>query len=343
MDTWENRVITAKGLALQTKLFAGNTLTITRAVTGTGYVTPALLKDQTAVSGEKQTLEFRNKTYPEESKCALPCRLSNQGLAEGYTAMQVGIYANDPDEGEILYAIAQATSGEGTVVPSETESPGFVAEWQFIFGFGQADSVELSVSPSYTATIEMIEELWAAMDGKSDVDLTNIENSDFAKKAMEAKAGNITVTTEGTGSAYTATIPGVTELYPGLTFNIIPHVVSASTGPTLNVNGTGALPLRQRLSTNTGSFTTGSIATWLSAGKPVSVTYDGTMWLVNHARPSATSIYGTMPIEKGGTDATTAAGARENLGAAPAYTYGTEDLEAGTSELETGKLHFVYE
>ena len=28
---------------------------------------------------------------------------------------------------------------------------------------------------------------------------------------------------------------------------------------------------------------------------------------------------------------------------APAYTYGTEDLEAGTTPLATGKLHFVYE
>lgn len=28
---------------------------------------------------------------------------------------------------------------------------------------------------------------------------------------------------------------------------------------------------------------------------------------------------------------------------APAYTYGTTDLTAGTSELETGKLYFVYE
>ena len=29
--------------------------------------------------------------------------------------------------------------------------------------------------------------------------------------------------------------------------------------------------------------------------------------------------------------------------ATPAYTYGTEDLEAGTTALETGRLHFVYE
>ena len=31
------------------------------------------------------------------------------------------------------------------------------------------------------------------------------------------------------------------------------------------------------------------------------------------------------------------------IGAAPAYTYSTTDLTAGTSPLETGKLHFVYE
>ena len=33
----------------------------------------------------------------------------------------------------------------------------------------------------------------------------------------------------------------------------------------------------------------------------------------------------------------------EDIGAAPAYTYGTNDLEAGVTELEAGKLYFVYE
>lgn len=28
---------------------------------------------------------------------------------------------------------------------------------------------------------------------------------------------------------------------------------------------------------------------------------------------------------------------------APAYTYGTEDMEAGVTPLETGKLYFVFE
>ena len=32
-----------------------------------------------------------------------------------------------------------------------------------------------------------------------------------------------------------------------------------------------------------------------------------------------------------------------DVGAAPAYTFGTDDLVAGESALETGKLYFVYE
>lgn len=50
-----------------------------------------------------------------------------------------------------------------------------------------------------------------------------------------------------------------------------------------------------------------------------------------------------VPIESGGTGATTAAAALENLGAAPAYQYSSTDLTAGTSELATGTLYFVYE
>lgn len=50
-----------------------------------------------------------------------------------------------------------------------------------------------------------------------------------------------------------------------------------------------------------------------------------------------------ITIASGGTGATTATEARTNLGAAPAYSYGTTDLVAGTSSLAAGTLYFVYE
>lgn len=74
--------------------------------------------------------------------------------------------------------------------------------------------------------------------------------------------------------------------------------------------------------------------------------------LVNLASTTATSplqasprpgVTGTLPIANGGTGATTAAAARTALGCAPAYTYSTTDLTAGSSALTTGTLYIVYE
>ena len=46
--------------------------------------------------------------------------------------------------------------------------------------------------------------------------------------------------------------------------------------------------------------------------------YNGTYWIVEGlTKPSAADLYGTIPVDKGGTGATTAAAALTNLGAMP--------------------------
>lgn len=151
------------------------------------------------------------------------------------------------------------------------------------------------------------------------------------------------IASAGTGAAYTATVEGIAALETGLSIVLIPHTNSTTTTPTLNINGLGAKYIRQRLTTNTSATANPRVANWLVANKPVVLTYNGTYWVAELARPDANDIYGTVAIANGGTGATTAEAALTNLGAAPAYTYGTADLTAGTSALETGKLYFVYE
>lgn len=158
MNPWANTVLTDKGTALLAKLTQGNTLDITRAVTGAGFVTPGLLIKQTEVTDPMQELEFKAVSYPENGKCAIPMMLTNDALATGYEATQVGIYATDPDEGEILLFISQAADTEsGTIIPSETEMPGYSAEWTFYLQYGQADGVNVTVNPANTVSREEME------------------------------------------------------------------------------------------------------------------------------------------------------------------------------------------
>lgn len=102
------------------------------------------------------------------------------------------------------------------------------------------------------------------------------------------------VTTTGTGEAYTATVPYMKLLTKGASFIMIPHTVSTSTTPTLNVNDFGAKQIRRRLSSIVTSAQPGYIASWLAEGYPFRVTYDGTYWIAEgHDKPAAADLYGT--------------------------------------------------
>lgn len=124
------------------------------------------------------------------------------------------------------------------------------------------------------------------------------------------------ITTAGDGSAYTATVPGITSLVAGVSFIMIPHTISTSTSPTLNVNSLGAKTIRRRLGNIATELQTGHNASWLASGIPFRVVYDGDCWVVEgHSKPAAVDLYGTVAVDKGGTGASDAATARNNLGA----------------------------
>ena len=123
------------------------------------------------------------------------------------------------------------------------------------------------------------------------------------------------VVAEGTGSVYTATVKGITSLSAGVSFVMIPHVESTTSSPKLNVNGLGEKLIQRRISNCTGTFHNASAPSdWLTAGKPITVTYDGEYWVADLPVPNANDIMGAVPIANGGTGATTVAGARNALG-----------------------------
>lgn len=130
MKLWENTALTEKGTALQNKLFDGQTLKITGAKAGAGEVPPVNLRQQTQITDERQEITLQ-PVRTEDGKAVIPVLLENTEVKESYELHQVGFYAQDPEEGEILYCIAQTS--EGKKIPSAAESPGFSITWNFCF------------------------------------------------------------------------------------------------------------------------------------------------------------------------------------------------------------------
>lgn len=132
-----------------------------------------------------------------------------------------------------------------------------------------------------------------------------ITDAASATHTHDAQESLHAITTAGTGAAYTATVDGITALTAGASFIMIPHTVSTTTGPTLNVNSLGAKTIRRRVSNATSSTAAGYAAAWLAASKPILVTYDGTYWIADNPKPAAADMSGTLKVANGGTGATT--------------------------------------
>lgn len=163
---------------------------------------------------------------------------------------------------------------------------------------------------------------------------------------------------------YTATVDGLEGLYDGLEITIIPDVANMELYAYLDVNGFGKGIIKQPL-TSSLSARQNLVGLSLSPNIPTKLRYEASTntWLAVEALVvDATMLKNQTSVKNGGTGlAELEAGSylvgngtdevifrtptevREDIGAAPAYSYGTADLVPGESALETGKLYFVYE
>ena len=143
MAIW-NTTVTNKGVALQIKQINGAKLTFTRVVTGSSSVSSENLKNQVNISDIQQTLSIEGVTpTPDQKKYTIKVMLSNDTLSTSYHLSQIGFYANDPDEGEILFAIAQLDTKK--LIPSVDEAYGYHIE--FAFTFLNVNGAEIEVTP----------------------------------------------------------------------------------------------------------------------------------------------------------------------------------------------------
>lgn len=109
---------TNKGRELAAKVAGGTApLTVTRVVAGSGHT--ADIPSATSLPDIEQTLTVGTAVVS-GTTATLPVTLAEASAAHDYTLTELGVYASDPDEGEILFQVYQlsapqeiAAHGEG--------------------------------------------------------------------------------------------------------------------------------------------------------------------------------------------------------------------------------------
>lgn len=120
MAQFRKAVITQKGIALVQKTqVQGIKLTFTRLVTGSGeYTEDEALDGAVALKQQVQEFPFSSLDVVDYQTIKLVTVISNEDLNTAYYIREIGVYAQDPDEGEILYSLAAAYPGRADYMPA---------------------------------------------------------------------------------------------------------------------------------------------------------------------------------------------------------------------------------
>ena len=190
MAEWSNATMTDVGADLQAKVNAGKTkLTFTKIKVGSGVnaTNPLALTD--VISSKWETTNFVVK---QEGKIvSVDTFITNNGITEAFRMSEIGLFAQDPDKGEVLYAYLtdpepdRMPAAGGSVVVSQELTIGMI--------FSNTGNVSLTVNMGALVTHEQLERhnsdehahdnRFNAIIQKVNNMITNVDNSDSLAKA----------------------------------------------------------------------------------------------------------------------------------------------------------------
>ena len=155
MAEWSNAIMTDVGNALQAKVNAGQTkLTFTKIKVGSGVnaTNPLALTD--VISSKWETTNIIVKR--EGKVVSVDTFITNNGIKEAFRMSEIGLFANDPDKGEILYAYL--TDPEPDRMPAEGGAVVVSQELTIGMMFSNTGNVSLTVNMGALVNQEQLKE-----------------------------------------------------------------------------------------------------------------------------------------------------------------------------------------
>ena len=188
MANFSKAILTSKGQQLQAKVQSGIQLNFTKMALGNGNVGDTPISTLTDLVSKKVEItitsgKLKNNTY------TVGALFSNSSLQTGFWWKEFGVYAQDPDEGEILYCYSTAgDAGDYIPVASSQRIEKYIYT---SIGVGNATNVTISVSQSdtYVTVTDFNTEMATKADLGADGKVLSTQLPE-----INLSAGNITIT-----------------------------------------------------------------------------------------------------------------------------------------------------
>lgn len=203
--SWNNSLYTNVGTNMMSEVLSGATMTITKAVGGSGTTAAESLAALTDVKEQKQTLkilgiEDATDSSGNDAGKRIKIQITNEDVETGYILHQVGIYAKLADGNETLLIIMQ--DDRGVEIPSHAENSDFEIELYGIMAISNLANISVTVDPNAVASVKMVNNQVKQINTK--IDDTKKALQDEAKETyMPLSGGTLTgpIIMPGGGSA----------------------------------------------------------------------------------------------------------------------------------------------
>lgn len=165
MGAFNTAVVTKKGQALLAKTVAGTCeMKFTKMALSDAELTGDL-SEITSLSSVKQTELIANVKVEDDKSTVCEVAFSNRNLNTGYFVRNIGLYAIDPDEGEILYSVSTA---DETVSSADWMPPLSNGVMSLLISvvtvLSSSSKIDVSVDPTALATVAQITEVKTLLD-----------------------------------------------------------------------------------------------------------------------------------------------------------------------------------
>lgn len=256
MANWTTRITTTKGKALDAKVLAGACkLKLTKMKTGNG--SPENIETLTDLKSPQQVVPISSVTTSDAGTADIEGVMTNVGLERGYFFKEWGLFAEDPDEGEILYMVLIDANPD--YFQAEGTATALSLELHLTIGIKDADSVTAVLNPKGLLTLDDLAHHDASPDAHAPAISKALKGHDESDAAHENRFKLFEkIATLGDDIikklALTTAITAITALETGSWFGQLLKMVLTASGVKYNIAQNGYVCL--------GSFFGGLIIQW---------------------------------------------------------------------------------